>query len=230
MSRRTAATIGGVVAATMLIAGIAWASGADDAPTSTTNPSAQTSLDDNSSSSRADGSISTGLNGQTSTTVEDRTSSSSANSSTSTTIDDNESSTVDDDDDNSGRGGDDDIDDDNSGKGGDDDIDDDNSGKGGDDDIDDDNSDRGGDDDDDAVVVADGIHTFDVAGVAQVTLNVVSGQMQLADVQAGAGWTVEVDQARADQIKVKFRNGEREAEFEAELEHGGLKIEVEAGS
>jgi hypothetical protein len=218
MSRRTAATIGGVVAATMLIAGIAWASGADDAPTSTTNPSSQTSLDDNSSSSRADGSISTGLNSQTSTTVEDRTSSSNANSSTSTTIDDNTSSTVDDDDDNSGKGGDDDIDDDNSGKGGDDDIDDDNSGRGGD------------DDDNDAVVVADGIHTFDVAGVAQVTLNVVSGQMQLADVQAGAGWTVEVDQARADQIKVKFRNGEREAEFEAELEHGGLKIEVEAGS
>ena len=225
MSRRTAATIGGVVAATMLIAGIAWASGADDAPTSTTNPSSQTSLDDNSSSSRADGSISTGLNSQTSTTVEDRTSSSNNNSSTSTTIDDNESSIVDDDDD---------IDDDNSGKGGDDDIDDDNSGKGGDDDIDDDNSARGGDDDidddNDAVVVADGIHTFDVAGVAQVTVNVVSGQMQLADVQAGAGWTAEVDEARADQIKVKFRNGEREAEFEAELEHGGLKIEVEAGS
>ena len=220
MSRRTAATIGGVVAATMLIAGIAWASGADDAPTSTTNPSSQTSLDDNSSSSRADGSISTGLNSQTSTTVEDRTSSSNANSSTSTTIDDNTSSTVDDDDDNGGRGGD-DVDDDNSGKDGDDDIDDDNSGRGGDDNIDDDN---------DAVVVADGIHTFDVAGVAQVTLNVVSGQMQLADVQAGAGWTAEVDEARADQIKVKFRNGEREAEFEAELEHGGLKIEVEAGS
>jgi hypothetical protein len=217
MSRRTAATIGGVVAATMLIAGIAWASGADDAPTSTTNPSSQTSLDDNSSSSRADGSISTGLNSQTSTTVEDRTSSSNANSSTSTTIDDNTSSTVDDDDDNGGRGG--------------DDVDDDNSGKDGDDDIDDDNTGRGGDDDDnDAVVVADGIHTFDVAGVAQVTVNVMSGQMQLADVQAGAGWTVEVDEARADQIKVKFRNGERQAEFEAELEHGGLKIEVEAGS
>ena len=180
MPRRTAATIAGVVAATLLIAGIAWASGADDSPTSTTTPSTSTSIGDRSTS--------TGLDGQTSTTVDDDT-----------------SSTIDDDDD-TGRGGHDDDEDDN-----------------------DDNSGKGGDDDDDAVAVDDGPHTYDVAGVGQVTVNVASGQLQLVDVKVNAGWTVEVDEAGADRIKVKFRNGENEAEFEAELEHGGIKIEVEAG-
>ena len=197
MPRRTAATIAGVVAATLLIAGIAWASGADDSPTSTTTLSTSTSIGDRSTS--------TGLDGQTSTTVDDDTSSSSADSSTSTTVDDDTSSTIDDDDD-TGRGGHDDDEDDN-----------------------DDNSGKGGDDDDDAVAVDDGPHTYDVAGVGQVTVNVASGQLQLADVKANAGWTVEVDEAGVDRIKVKFRNGENEAEFEAELEHGGIKIEVEAG-
>ena len=86
MSKKTAATIGGVIAVTLLIAGIAWASGSDDSPNSTITPSTSTSLDDNGSS----------------TSVDDKTSTSSANSSTSTTIDDNTSSTIDD---NGGNGG-----------------------------------------------------------------------------------------------------------------------------
>ena len=207
MSKRSIATIGGVVAATLLIAGIAWASGLDDAPASTT-PSTSTSLDDNgSSTSSDDNSTSTSLDGVTSTTVDDNTSTSSANTSTSTTIDDNTSSTIDDEDD--------DADDRDHGDDENEDQDD-NSGKGG--------------GDDNAAAVADGLHTFDVAGVGDVTVNVVSGTLQLIDVQASSGWTIEVDKAQVDRIKIKFRNGESEAEFEAELEHGGIKVEVEAGS
>jgi len=211
MPKRTAATLGGVIAAILLIAGIAWASGVDDSPSGSTAPSTSTSLeDDGSSTSAGDLSTSSSVNGQTSTSVGD-------NASTSTTIDDNTSSTVDDNDDR----------DDNSGPGGGDDDSDDNSGPGG---GDDDNSGPGGDDDDDAVAVADGIHAFDVAGVARVTVNVANGTLQLVDVEANAGWTAEIDEARADHIKVKFRNGESEAEFEAEMEHGGLEVEVETGS
>ena len=198
MSKRTLATLGGVIAATLLIAGIAWASSSDDTSTSSTNPSTPTSLDgspttslDNSrpSTSIDNSSTSTSLNGQTSTSVDDNTSTSSGNSSTSTTVDDNTSSTSDDgdDDDNSGRGG--------------------------------------GDDN----AVEDGVHTFDVAGAARVSVNVVSGRLQLADVRAEAGWSFEIDEARNDRIRIKFRNGETEAEFEAELKHGGLEVEVEAG-
>jgi hypothetical protein len=111
----------------------------------------------------------------------------------------------------------------------DDDDRDDNRGPGGGDDDRDDNRGPGGGDDD-AVAIADGIHAFDVAGVARVTVNVASGTLQLVDVEANAGWSAEIDEAEVDRIKVKFRNGENEAEFEAELEHGGLKVEVEAGS
>jgi hypothetical protein len=181
MSKRTFATIGGVIAATLLVAGIAWASGSDDSVTSTSTPSTSTSLDDNGSSTSIGDSTSTSLQGQTSTT-----------------IDDNISSTIDDDD----RGKDDDV----TGTT----IDD--------------------DDDDDTVAVPDGAPTYQVPGAGNVTINVSGGALELANVQVNAGWTFEVDEARPDQIKVKFRNGESEAEFEAELEHGGLSIDIEQGA
>jgi hypothetical protein len=137
------------------------------------------------------------------------------NGSTSTTIEDNTASTVDDDDTTSSTIDDDDVNDDR-GKG-DDDQDD-------DDDV---NDDRGNDDDD--VAVADGVHTYQVAGAGSVTINVTGGNLELADVQANTGWTTEVDNARSDRIKIKFRNGESEAEFEAELEHGAITVDIEQG-
>ncbi len=197
MQKRTAATVGGVVAATLLVAGIAWASGADDSATSTTTPSTSTSLDDNGSS----------------TSVDDNSSSTSLNGSTSTTIEDNTSSTVDDDDTTSSTIDDDDVNDD----------------RGKNDDEEDDNKGHGGEDDDAVVAVTDGAHTYQVPGAGSVTINVTGGTLELADVQANAGWTTEVDKAQSDRIKVKFRNGESEAEFEAELEHGGITIDIEQG-
>ncbi len=196
MQKRTAATVGGVVAATLLVAGIAWASGADDLATSTTTPSTSTSLDDNGSS----------------TSVDDNSSSTSPNGSTSTTIEDNTSSTVDDDDTTSSTIDDDDVNDDR-----------------GKNDEEDDNKGHGGEDDDAVVAVADGAHTYQVPGAGSVTINVTGGTLELADVQANAEWSTEVDKAQSDRIKVKFRNGENEAEFEAELEHGGITISIEQG-
>jgi len=198
MQKRTAATVGGVVAAMLLVAGIAWASGADDSPTSTSTPKTSTTMDDSGSSTSVDdNSSSTSLNGSMSTTIENHTSS---------TLDDDDettSSTIDDDDLNDDRGkGDDDQDDDNRGRGGDDDA---------------------------AVAVADGVHTYQVAGAGSVTINVTGGHLELADVHANTGWTTEVDKAQSDRIKIKFRNGESEAEFEAELEHGAITIDIEQG-
>jgi hypothetical protein len=135
------------------------------------------------------------------------------NGSTSTTIEDNTSSTVDDDDTTSSTVDDDDANDD----------------RGKNDDDQDDSKGHGGDDDDAVVAVADGAHTYQVPGAGSVTINVTNGAIELADVQANAGWTTEVDKARSDRIKVKFRNGESEAEFEAELEHGGITIDIEEG-
>ncbi|HEY6627789.1 MAG TPA: hypothetical protein VI193_02255 [Acidimicrobiia bacterium] len=198
MQKRTAATVGGVVAAMLLVAGIAWASGSDDSPTSTTTPNTSTSVDDNGSS----------------TSVDDNSSSTSLNGSTSTTLEDNTSSTVDDDDTTSSTIDDDDVNDDR----GEDDAD-----------QDDDNKGHGGEDDDSAVAVADGVHTYQVPGAGSVTINVTGGTLELADVQANTGWTTEVDKAQSDRIKINFRNGESEAEFEAELEHGAITIDIEQG-
>ncbi len=197
MHKRTLATIGGVLAATLLIAGIAWASGSDDSSPGSTTPSTSTSLDDNgSSSSVAGNSSSTSLGGVTSTTIENNTSS---------TIDDDDttSSTVDDEDLNDDRD-----------KG----DDDQNEAEG-----------RPGGDDDTAVAVSDGTHTYQVAGAGSVTINVTNGVLVLTDVQPNSGWTSEVDKARSDRVKVKFRNGESEAEFEAEIEHGGITVNIEQG-
>jgi hypothetical protein len=62
--------------------------------------------------------------------------------------------------------------------------------------------------------------------VGTVTVAVSGGKLVLVDVSA-PGWTVEVDKQEPTEIKVEFRKGSAEAEFEAEIEHGQLDIEVE---
>jgi hypothetical protein len=89
--------------------------------------------------------------------------------------------------------------------------------------IDDDDDDK--DDDDKEVVVASG-GTFQVPGVGSVTIDIVDGRLVLVDVSA-PGWDVNVDKNGTDKIEVEFRKGDAEAEFEAELETGRLRIEVE---
>jgi hypothetical protein len=62
-----------------------------------------------------------------------------------------------------------------------------------------------------------------------VTVQVVAGKLMLLDVGVVSGWASEVDEASADKVRVKFRNGSAEAEFEAEFDSGKVKIEIERG-
>ena len=76
------------------------------------------------------------------------------------------------------------------------------------------------------IVVAIG-GTFQVPGVGSVMVDIDDGRLVLGNVSA-PGWSVEVEDREPDRIKIEFRNGEAEAEFEAELHHGVLQIEIES--
>lgn len=68
--------------------------------------------------------------------------------------------------------------------------------------------------------------TYEISGVGTVTIAISSGDLVLVDVNA-PGWSIEVDKAESDKIEVEFTKGKAEAEFEAEIKHGQLDIEIE---
>jgi hypothetical protein len=70
--------------------------------------------------------------------------------------------------------------------------------------------------------------SYQVGGAGTVTVQIVAGQLVLLDVTATQGWTVEVDKSGGRDIKIEFESGESEAEFEAKLRDGQIRVEVEA--
>ena len=64
-------------------------------------------------------------------------------------------------------------------------------------------------------------------GAGTVTLQVVAGQLVLLDVGATSGWSLEVDKAEGREIKVEFEDGDSDAKFEAKLDNGELRVEIE---
>ena len=82
------------------------------------------------------------------------------------------------------------------------------------------------DNDSSAEQVTNDPKTYEVEGVGALTIQVVADKLVVLQVEVVSGWDFEVDEASARRVKVEFRNGSTEAEFEAELEHGKVKIEV----
>lgn len=70
--------------------------------------------------------------------------------------------------------------------------------------------------------------SYQVGGAGTVTVQIVTGQLVLLDVTATKGWSFEVDKSGGRDIKIEFESGESEAEFEAKLRDGQIRIEVEA--
>jgi hypothetical protein len=70
--------------------------------------------------------------------------------------------------------------------------------------------------------------SYQVGGAGTVTVQIVTGQLVLLDVTATNGWSFEVDESGGRDIKIEFESGESEAEFEAKLRDGQIRIEVEA--
>ena len=79
--------------------------------------------------------------------------------------------------------------------------------------------DSGHRDDDTRSVVSLELRTYTVGDAGTVT---VEG-MHLIAVDANAGWTVEIDEASSDRIRVEFERGEVDAEFELRSD-GELRI------
>jgi hypothetical protein len=62
--------------------------------------------------------------------------------------------------------------------------------------------------------------------VGTVTIDVQNGRLVLTDVSA-PGWDVTIDKQESDKIEIEFRQGDDEAEFEVEIHHGRLRVEIE---
>jgi hypothetical protein len=62
-----------------------------------------------------------------------------------------------------------------------------------------------------------------------VELRVDNGRPVLVEARPNAGWSADVAR-EGDEVKVDFRRGEAEWEFEAEPEPGGIKVKSERGA
>lgn len=71
---------------------------------------------------------------------------------------------------------------------------------------------------------------YEIPGVAKIVVSVSDGRrLEFESVTPADGWVSRTEDEDADELKVKFRrlsDGE-EAEFEAEFEHGQLKVKLE---
>ena len=86
-----------------------------------------------------------------------------------------------------------------------------------------------GDEDEDHTAVADTSVIQDIPEVGTVSVDLVDGSLVLVSASA-PGWSIEVEEMTPDEIVVRFRQGENEAKFKADLEDGAIDIEVELGA
>lgn len=190
------------VAAALLLVGVAWASGdrsSDDSSSSSTDSSVTSATGSSLPESTSVTSSSIDDNSSTSTSLDNAsTSSTITNSPTSTTIDDNGGSTSTT------------IDDD----------------RGTTSTTIDDHDDK--DETRSPAPVNSDPTSYQVGGAGTVTVQIVAGQLVLLDATATKGWSFEVDKSGGRDIKIEFESGESEAEFEAKLRDGQIRIEVEA--
>lgn len=70
--------------------------------------------------------------------------------------------------------------------------------------------------------------TYTVLDVGQVTIRVESDELVLVDASAfeADGWRMEMESDEPDEVEVSFRSADRRVDWEAELEHGELRIDV----
>jgi hypothetical protein len=67
-----------------------------------------------------------------------------------------------------------------------------------------------------------------VGSAGTVTVQIAASQLILIDVSAAPGWGSEVDRADGERVEVEFSNGGTEAEFEARVHNGELRVRIES--
>ncbi len=193
------------VAAALMLVGVAWAAG--DAARDDSNTISVADTAASTPSTPTTGDTRSVTSPTTSAADDDSSSTSLGSSTTDTTVDDSTTSTTIDD-----HGG--------------------TTGTTVDDDDDDQDDDR--DDDEEETRAPAPVNseakTYVVGDGGSVAIQVVNWQLVLLDVKVNQGWTHEIEKARPDEIEVKFEKGEAEAEFEAKLRDGQIRIEIERDS
>lgn len=79
----------------------------------------------------------------------------------------------------------------------------------------------------DATQAADMTKTFEAGAAGTVTISVSNGVLTLDGTTENAGWAITKTRTEAGEIKVEFRNGPQQVEFEADLNHGQLETKTE---
>ena len=75
-----------------------------------------------------------------------------------------------------------------------------------------------------------GTSTFGAGDAGSVTIRRTGGVLAVVSVNASSGWVSEVEQGTGAEIEVKFVNGTTRIDFSAELEDGGVRVRVRAGT
>lgn len=70
--------------------------------------------------------------------------------------------------------------------------------------------------------------TYAVADAGTVTLKVAESRLELVEVAAAEGWQATIDGVTATEIEIDFVSVDSRLRFQAELEDGTVKVEVEA--
>jgi hypothetical protein len=66
-----------------------------------------------------------------------------------------------------------------------------------------------------------------VGSAGTVTVQSTDGQLILIAATAAPGWETEVDRDDGERVEVEFTDGESEAEFEARVHNGELRVRIE---
>jgi hypothetical protein len=69
--------------------------------------------------------------------------------------------------------------------------------------------------------------SYQVGTAGSITVQISNGSLILIDATAASGWTVVVERADGEEVKVEFDNGDDTAKFEARVHNGELRVRVE---
>lgn len=79
-----------------------------------------------------------------------------------------------------------------------------------------------------ATAAATQTSTYRVGDAGRVIVEVVDGQLRVANVLPSAGWTARAPEYDDGEVEVEFKNGSATVEFKARLEGAEIKVFVEA--
>jgi hypothetical protein len=69
--------------------------------------------------------------------------------------------------------------------------------------------------------------TYEVRDAGEVLLRIDGDRLVLVEVRPNDGWDFQIKEESRHEIEIEFRSNGREIDFEAELEHGRIKVDID---